>query len=124
MWFIIRAAFCVGVVFSMTPGGQVIDEAGGTEAALSAFAAPAVRELANGALSTCKSDPKLCLEAAQRLAGLGSELLPRARKAGTPDGVRLVADTLTAADRGAPWRGKAKEPRGPTRLRLASHPSI
>ena len=124
MWFVIRAAFCVGVVFSMTPGGEVIDEAGGREAALSAFAAPAMRELANGALSTCKSDAKLCLEAAQRLAGLGSELLLRAHRAGAPEGVRLVADTLTATDRAAPWRGKAKEPRGPTRMRMASRPSI
>jgi hypothetical protein len=120
MWFIIRTAFCVGVVFSMAPGGDASTELGSAQAALSALAAPSLRNLAEGAFSICQNDTKLCLEAAQRLAGLGGDLALPAPKAGAPAGTRLVSDTLTSADRAAPWHGNSKEQRPAARLRFAA----
>ncbi len=125
MWFIIRAAFCVGIVFSMLPGPGATSEPGATPSLSSAFVPPAMRELADGALSFCKNDPKFCLDMAQRLAGLEGDIAPQAAKATSPETPRLVSDTLTATDRAvSPWRGNAKEPRPYGHLRAASRPTI
>ncbi|MFI5012876.1 MAG: hypothetical protein ACHQAY_11055 [Hyphomicrobiales bacterium] len=121
MWFIIRAAFCVGIVFSMTPSGEVIDDTGNAAAALVAVATPAMHDLADGVLSACKSEAKLCLEAAQRFAGAGSDVLAPAPKAGAPDGLRVAADTLTATDRAVPWHGTSR--RASARPKEASRPA-
>jgi hypothetical protein len=123
MWLIIRAAFCVGMVFSMTPGAETIGENGGAAAALTAVAGPGMRDLVNGALSACKGEPALCLEAAQRLASLSGDALAQPSKIGAPDSVKLVADTLTAADRSAPWHGNAKAAKGSARAREVSRPA-
>jgi hypothetical protein len=123
MWFIIRAAICIGVVFSMAPGAET--SVAPVTALTSTLAAPAMGDIVDGALSICKSDPKLCFEVAQRLAGLdGSEPVRSAAMAGIANEARLVGDTLTPADRAAaPWRGPAKEPRAATRLRATSRPT-
>jgi hypothetical protein len=124
MWFIVRVAFCVGLVFSMTPGAEVIDDAGKAPAALAATAALGMRDLVDGALQTCSNDAKPCIEATRLLARSGTgggALTPRG---GAPRHVRLVADTLTVGDRAAPWRGAVKEPRGSTREGTASRPAI
>jgi hypothetical protein len=123
MWFIIRTVFCVGLVFSMTPGEEVIDDAGKAPAALATVAAPTMRDLVDGALSACRNDPKLCLEATRRFAGLRTSGAVQSSRTRTPNGVRLVADTLTVTDRAAPWRGASKEPRGSTHARAASPPA-
>jgi hypothetical protein len=117
MWFIIRAAFCVGVVFSMVPGAQT---SGVPALALSgALAVPAMSDVVDGALSICKSDPKLCFEVAQRLAGIeGGDISQAAAAATAPRSPEIATDTLTAADRSAaPWHGTVKEPRQAPRPR-------
>lgn len=117
MWFIIRAAFCVGVVFTMVPGAET---SGLPSLALSgALAVPAVSEVVDGALSMCKSDPKLCFEVAQRLAGIESgEVGQPAADVATTSGSDTVSDTLTTADRrAAPWHGTVKDPRPAPRAR-------
>jgi hypothetical protein len=123
MWFIIRATFCVGVVFSMTPGAEM--SVTPIAALSSTLPVPAMGDVVDGAISICERDPKLCFELAQRLAGLdGSELARTAARAGVDNDARLVGDTLTAADRAAaPWHGPAKEPRATARLRPASRPT-
>jgi hypothetical protein len=124
MWFIIRTIFCVGVVFSMAPGGEVMEAAGNLPAALTTAVAPALRDVVDGALSTCKNDPKLCLDTAQRFAGARSGDPAVSSKAGALDGVRLVADTLTLADRAARWRGAAKATHASTHARAPARPAI
>jgi hypothetical protein len=124
MWFIIRAAFCIGVVFSMTPGAETSGTA--VSAMPSALALPAIGEVVDGALSICKSDPKLCFEVAQHLAGIeAGEASRPVAKAAMPDDAGLVSDTLTPADRSAaPWHGAAKEARPLPRQRPAPRPTI
>ena len=108
---IIRAAFCIGVVFSMTPDAGT-SGLPSLSAVSGALGVPAVSEVVDGALTMCKSDPKLCFEVAQRLAGIesGDAAQPAAAVA-APHGQDIVGDTLTAADRSAaPWHGTVKEP--------------
>jgi hypothetical protein len=123
MWFMLRAAFCIAVVFSMAPGN---DGAGGPVASgslSSRLPQAAMREIVDGALSVCSGDPKLCLELAQRLAGFegGETVLPKAKLA-RPEPDRLVSDTLTASDRAAAWRGSATA-RPSARLRSGGRPA-
>ena len=120
MWFIIRTVFCIGIVFSLTPGGETIDEA--NVPAVLATAGPATRQVVDGALLACTNDPKHCLDAARRLAPLRTAAFVPSAKDPGPD-LHLVADTLTAADRTPRWRGGAKEPRGSTHARAAARPS-
>ena len=118
MWFIIRTTICVGIVFSMVEGqsatGELEAAPGAVVTTLASMAPAGVGELMGGAFSICRSDPKFCLEAAQRFTGQGSE--PAAQPSSsaspqspTPQSVRLVADTLTAADRATPWHGPPKK---------------
>jgi hypothetical protein len=86
-----------------------------------------MRDVVDGALSTCKNDPKFCFEMAQRLAGLEGGTAPApARSSGKStvrEAARPVSDTLTAADRtAAPWRGNAKGARSAARLRTTQRP--
>ena len=122
MWFIIRTVFCIGIVFSLTPGGEAIDEAN-VPAVLATAAGPATRQVADGAFLACTNDPKHCLDAARRLATLRTAAFVPSAKGSAPEDLRLVADTLTAADRTPRWRGGAKEPRGSTHARAAARPS-
>ncbi|SDR52510.1 hypothetical protein SAMN05519103_04526 [Rhizobiales bacterium GAS113] len=122
MWFIIRTAICVGIVFSMTEGQSVIGDLEAAPTTLAAMAPAGMRDLVGGALSACKSDPKFCLEAAQRFAGQGGDPLVQLSKSGTAS-LHLVADTLTAADRTAPWRGNPKDARAAGKGREASRPA-
>ena len=109
MWFIIRSAFCVGLVYSIASGEQGIgDVRGNASAALASLANPAARALLGSALTACENDTKFCLEAARRLASAADF----AGKPGGQDQPSLVSDTLTPADRLPPWRGAAK-PRSP-----------
>jgi hypothetical protein len=124
MWFIIRAAFCIGIVFSMAPGPETNGEPGTAPSLAGLLATPVMRDVVDGALSTCKSDPKFCFEMAQRLAGIEGHAAPAPARSLTnpsiPEAGRLVGDTLTAADRAAaPWHGDAKGPRS-ARSRIAS----
>jgi len=129
MWFIIRVAFCVGVVFSMIPGVEATDAQGAASSMTGALVAPAMRELAAGTLSLCNSDPKLCLEMAQRLAGLeDGEAASTAPGAGGALGPG--SDTLSAQDLAAPWHGaspqqrpRAAAPAISARVRRARPPS-
>ena len=124
MWFIIRAAFCIGVVFSMTPGAETGSDA--LSALSNTLAAPAIGDIADGAISICKSDPKLCFEMAERLAGIeaGDAARPIVRAA-MMDDTRLVSDTLTPADRSAaPWQVAPKGARALPRPRTTAKPSI
>jgi hypothetical protein len=125
MWFIIRVVFCVGLVYSLTPGVEVADEAIAVPQALVQAAAPAMRNTVEGAVATCTNEPKLCLEAAQLLAsthgGAPSGAPISSAKPSASESDRSIADTLTAADRATPWHG-TKETRGPTRARAASRP--
>jgi hypothetical protein len=117
MWFIIRAAFCVGLVFYMVPGA---DTSGLPSLSLSStIAVPSMNEVVDGALSMCKSDPKLCFEVAQRLAGIESGAADQPAAAVTAQsGSDTVSDTLTAADRSAaPWHGTVEKSRPAPRQR-------
>ena len=113
MWFIIRTTICVGIVFSMVEGQSrtgELEAAPGTVVTTLASMAPAgVGELMGGAFSICRSDPKFCLEAAQRFAGQGSEPAAQPSSSPSPQNVRLITDTLTAADRATPWHGPPKK---------------
>jgi hypothetical protein len=120
MWFVIRVAFCVALVYSLTPAADVGVEASAVRTALVQASAPRMREAVEGAVATCTNESKLCLEAAQLLAGTRN-VNPPAFKAGALEGERLIADTLTAADRATPWHG-TKETRGQSRARAASRP--
>lgn len=124
MWFIIRAVFCIGVVFSMAPGFGAGGDAGSAPSIAGALASPALTGLVDGALTVCKSDPKFCFDMAQRLVAVeAGESAASPAKATVPATTHRVGDTLTAGDRAAaPWRGVAKEPRAATRLKLASRP--
>jgi hypothetical protein len=120
MWFIIRAAFCVGVVFSMLPGDGATDGRGASSFS-EALMTPLGRDLFDGALSICNRDPKFCFDMAHRLAELGPGAPTAAIVAAqSPQATRPVSDTLTAADRAIPWRAAAKKPRVPAHLRVAS----
>jgi hypothetical protein len=121
MWFIIRVVFCVGLVYSLTPGAEVANEAIAMPHALVRAAAPAMRNAVEGAVATCTNEPKLCLEAAQLLASTHGGAPATSVKPGAPESDRSIADTLTAADRATPWHG-TKETRGATRMRAASRP--
>ena len=121
MWFIIRAVFCVGLVYSLTPGAEVAGEAMAVPHALAGAAAPAIRNAVEGAVATCTNEPKLCLEAAQLLASAHSGAPVTSAKSGVPEGDRAIADTLTASDRAPAWHG-TKETHGPTRARAAPRP--
>jgi len=124
MWFIIRATFCIGVVFSMTPGGKGLDELRETPAAmLAAVAGPGMRELVEGALASCKNEPKPCLLATRQLAGIAGDRVTPLQEVVTTQGARLVADTLTAADRAPAWHGKPRKPQAPAQLREAMRPA-
>ncbi len=72
MWFIIRAAFCIGVIYWLTPGAELTDGSIAGPRALVQAAAPALRDALQGALATCSNEPKLCLEAAELLASARS----------------------------------------------------
>ncbi|MBV9135877.1 MAG: hypothetical protein JO357_02355 [Hyphomicrobiales bacterium] len=120
MWFLVRAAFCIGLVYSLTPDADVARDARAPPAALTQSAAPAFRHSADGAIATCSEDPKLCLEAAQLLASSMAETRALPDPAGAAE-ARVASDTLTATDRATPWRGP-KETRGSTRLRGVSRP--
>ena len=124
MWFIIRATFCVGIVFSMTPGAETASEAVDLPALATSLTAQATRGVADAALATCKNDPKFCFEMAQRLAAFdGAAPAPPAR-ASSLGATRLVGDTLTAADRvAAPRRSNVKEQRPSARLHPAARPT-
>ncbi|MBV8765475.1 MAG: hypothetical protein JO137_04070 [Hyphomicrobiales bacterium] len=119
MWFMIRVAFCVGLVYSFTPATDVTSEASAVRTALVQASAAPLREVAEGAVAACARAPKLCLEGAQLLAGARSAN-PTASKSGS-ESERPIADTLTAADRATPWHGP-KETRGQTRARAATRP--
>jgi hypothetical protein len=109
MWFIIRSAFCVGLVYSIATGEQGIgDVRDSASATLSSLAGPGERALLGSAIAVCENDTKFCLDAARRLAGAADF----AGKPGLQDQPSLVSDTLTPADRLPPWRGAAK-PRRP-----------
>jgi hypothetical protein len=120
MWFIIRVVFCVGLVYSLTPGAEVANEAIAMPHALVRAAAPAMRNAVEGAVATC-TNAKLCLEAAQLLASTHGGAPVTSAKPGAPESDRSIADTLTAADRATPWHG-TKETRGATHVRAASRP--
>jgi prophage DNA circulation protein len=121
MWFIIRAAFCIALIYSLTPGAELADEATALPQALAQAAAPAMRNAAHDAVAICTNEPKLCLEAAQLLASARSTNAVASSKADAAQGEHPIADTLTAVDRAAPWRG-TKETHGATRARAASRP--
>lgn len=116
----IRVAFCVGLVYSLTPAADVAVDTSAARGALAQASAPALREVAEGAVATCANEPKLCLEAAQLLAGARSSN-PAASKSGAPESERPIADTLTATDRATPWHG-TKDTRGQSRTRATSRP--
>ena len=118
MWFIIRATFCVGVVFSMAPEPQTNGAAAPSLA--DTLAAPAMRSLVDGALTTCNKDPKFCFDMAQRLAGLEESVA--AAKAPAAGTARVTGDTLTTADRAAPWHGAGKGSHAATRARATQRP--
>ena len=124
MWFIIRAAFCVGIVFSMTPGAEKAGDAVNLPALATSLTSEATQGVVDAALQTCKNDPKFCFEMAQRLAAFdGAAPAPPAR-ASSLGATRLVGDTLTAADRvAAPRRGNVKEQRPSARLHPAPRPT-
>ena len=119
MWFMIRVAFCVGLVYSLTPATDAAFEAGDVRGALVQASAAPMREVAGAAVAACASEPKLCLEAAQLLAGTRST--NPTSKSGSSGSERPIADTLTAADRATPWHG-TKETRGQSRAHAASRP--
>ncbi|MBV9566656.1 MAG: hypothetical protein JO172_00820 [Hyphomicrobiales bacterium] len=123
MWFVIRAAFCIGLVYSLTPDTDVARDARTVPAALVQTAATSFRHVMEGAVSTCSNDPKPCLEAAQLLASAETGTPASASKGTAPESQRLVMDTLTPADRATPWRG-AREAHGQTRVRGVSRPAI
>ncbi|MBV9519125.1 MAG: hypothetical protein JO068_13495 [Hyphomicrobiales bacterium] len=122
MWFVIRAAFCIGLVYSLTPNMDVTRNASVVPEALVQAAAPAVRHVVNGAVSTCSNDPKLCLEAAQLLASAETGAPAPSAKTAAPESQHLVTDTLTAVDRATPWRGPREAHRS-TRVRGLSRPA-
>ena len=64
MWFIIRAAFCVGIVFSMTPGAEKAGDAVNLPALATSLTSEATQGVVDAALQTCKNDPKFCFEMA------------------------------------------------------------
>jgi hypothetical protein len=123
MWFIIRCAFCVGLVYSIATGEQGIgDVRDSASAALASLTSPAERALLGSGLAACENDTKFCLEAARRLAGAGDF----AGKPGGLDQITLVSDTLTQADRLAPWRGvaRSRRPLGRSRAEARATPTL
>jgi hypothetical protein len=122
MWFVIRTAFCIGVVYSLTPDAEVAGDARAVASSLVEVAAPAVRNAMEDAAATCTREPKLCLEAAQLLASAKPGSAGSAPHAILAEGEHVVADTLTAADRSAPWHG-AGEASGSGRVRAILKPA-
>jgi hypothetical protein len=120
MWFIIRSAFCVGLVYSMSTGEQGMgDFRNIATAALSSLGTPAERALVGSARFACENDAKFCLEVARRLASGDSA------KSATQAQFNLVSDTLTAADRLPTWRGVARLQRPEARGRVETpHPTF
>ena len=106
MFFLIRCAFWLGLVFSAmewpadTPKLPTATQAVAQVAALP-LAAQAASQVVTGARKVCVRNPHACLEAADLASDLvRNEGKPAVKAAGRGN------DTLAAADKAPAWRGR------------------
>jgi hypothetical protein len=111
MWFVIRCAFCIGLVFSQVSAPGTTEDAAGAVAEMAKAAAPTLAGGLAPAFAACGAHADLCAAAA-RLAIGGED---------APSDALAVGDTLTAADRALPWHGGPPlPPRRPADLPASS----
>ncbi len=93
MFFLLRCAFWLGLAFSAMDGPS--------EGISAAAAGDIAAKAAARASRVCLEHPRACVEAAKSAQGFGLKAEIRA-----PRGKPAKNDTLEAADKAPPWRGR------------------